>query len=210
MVNTSRFSVASGTYTPPARTYSLGVPQTQPTQTGSAAGMQLGASVLGQLAGAAIGAYSAHQMDKIRARMAQDAREHGRTMDALARKQQAWLSMMNRDRLKEALISEQLSLEVVQMKTVGKVQAAIAASGAAGGSMKAVMQNTLREREQARFIQQENIKDQLVSHDVAAVQPGRGPQYDAPKPSSSVAMAQFGIKAISIGKEAYGSINQLK
>lgn len=203
----SKFSVMRGTYNSGSQ-YKLDYTSSTSNQqtgskTGSSAGVQLGASVLGQIATTAIGAYSAHQMDKIRSRMVQDAREHARTMDTLARKQHAWLAQMNRDRLKESLISEQLVLEVDQMKKVGTVQAAIAASGAAGGSMKAVLQNTLRERAQARFIQQEEIKDRLVSHDVASVQPGKGVQYDAPEPSKGAALAQFGIETIRIGREAY-------
>ena len=169
----------------------------------SSATPKLSTAVMGEIANSAIASFHSYQMDKIKYQMQADAVAFKRAAEEQRRRQQGWMYARNKEKLQESLASERLAMDIEHMKTAAQVQNAAVAANVSNAS--SVVRDVQRQQLRAELYQERDHLNQLEKLKIQAYDTQRSDEvlYEPQAPSTVGALGQFGIKAVSIGQEAY-------
>jgi hypothetical protein len=168
---------------------------------------QAGTSVtklaMAEVANSAIASFHSYQMDKIRFQMENDILKFKREALAERRRQQSWVSSVNRDRLKESLASERLAFEIDSMKKVAQVQNQASALGMSNAP--SIVRDQQRQQLRSELYLQRSQLNKLEQLSVSAYDAQRSNEtlYEPAAVDTFGAASQFGITMLEVGKAAY-------
>ena len=159
---------------------------------------------IGMVAQTAIASWNSAKMDAINYRMQMDALKYQRAAQAESRRHQAFMTSMNKENLKEALMSEKLALDIDQMKAEAKVQNEAQAYNynAAPSIVRDIQRQMLRQD----MYQANEHKARMQQVEVAGVDAQRSQSilYEPNKPDPLNQATQFVTQSLQIGDAAYG------
>ena len=161
-------------------------------------------SAMGAVAMTAIASWNSFQMDKINYQMQMDQLNFQKEARAENRRFSAFVTMQNKDKLNEAMMSEKLALDIDQMKSKASVQneAQVYNFNAAPSIVRDIERQMLRQD----LYQEREQRNRMQQVDAAGVDASRSPSvlYEPAKPDAMNQVAEFTTSALQIGEAAYG------
>jgi hypothetical protein len=161
-------------------------------------------TAMGMVAQTAIASWNSAKMDAINYQMQKDNLRYQREAQAESRRHQAFMTSMNKENLKEALMSEKLALDIDQMKAEAKVRNEAQAYNynAAPNIVRDIQRQMLRQD----MYQEREHNARMQQVEVAGVDAQRSQSilYEPNEPDPLNQAAQFVTQSLQIGDAAYG------